>query len=64
LDSFTKMIGVLNSKMFAFADNDEFEKAARINIDIKYIENKIKKINKIKEGSILYGEFLKNFHVN
>jgi hypothetical protein len=64
LDSFTKMIGVLNSKMFAFADNDEFEKAARIKIDIKYIENKIKKINKIKEGSILYGEFLKNFHVN
>ena len=64
LDSFTKIIEILNPKMLALADEDEFEKAAKIKADIKYIEGKIKKISEIKEESIPYGEFLKHFHVN
>lgn len=64
LDSFAKMMEVLNPKMLSFADEDEFEKAARIKTDIKYIKSKIKKISEIKEESIPYSEFLKTFHVN
>jgi len=64
LDNFTKMIEILNPKMLALADEDEFEKAAKIKSDIKYIEGKIKKISEIKEETIPYGEFLKHFHVN
>jgi excinuclease UvrABC nuclease subunit len=64
LDSFKKIIGILKQKMLVLANEDEFEKAAIIKRDIKYIERKIKEINEIKEISIPYGEFIKNFHVN
>lgn len=64
-DKFTKIKEILTAKMLTFADEDEFEKAAKVKNDVKYIDNKLEKIKKdFPMEAIPYYQFIKNFHVN
>ena len=55
---------VLNPKMIALAENDEFEKAAKIKADIKQLQIKLNLIENETKNSMSYSSFVKNFHLN
>lgn len=63
---FEKINEILTPKMLLFAEQDEFEKAAKVKKDIKYIEDKLEKIKKDfnSQIEIPYCKFIKNFHLN
>jgi hypothetical protein len=63
-DVFENILKILNPKMIALAEKDEFEKAAIIKADIEHLKVKLKLIEKENNNSILYYSFIKNFHLN
>jgi len=67
IDIFEDMIKkALSPKMFAHAENDEFEKAAIIKKDVTYIENKLCELKEIleKKRELNYHQYIKKFHTN
>ena len=63
-DVFESILKVLNPKMIALAENDEFEKAAKIKADIKQLQIKLNLIENETKNSMPYSSFVKNFHLN
>jgi hypothetical protein len=61
---FNKTKEILTSKMLEFAENDEFEKAARVKMDITYVNDKIVKLKDISKDFMPYYQFIKTFHIN
>ena len=60
----TKIKQILTPKMLNHADNDEFEKAAKIKNDIAYADNRIDLLKNIHEDAIQYRKYIKTFHLN
>lgn len=64
-ETLEKVKNILTPKMLSFAQDDEFEKAAKIKKDIVYIDSRLEKIKEnFKTENISYYQYIKNFHIN
>jgi len=55
---------ILKSKMLNLSDEEEYERAAKIKKDIKYVEGKIEKLKLVNVTSVPFSQYVKTFHIN